>query len=155
MTLSNSYHHSWCINDISRSSWSTIIYRWCESLLYWSITSFIKYDAKSISPNIRVSLRVVRISRICFIGYILPEKRSLIFMFRILKIRQKLTLVTILSETIGKEGLILRIYRITIVEITSNRRVSISLPTEILITKSTGESSSSQESIHAITFCES
>lgn len=58
-------------------------------------------------------------------------------MFRILKIRQKLTLVTILSETIGKEGLILRIYRITIVEITSNRRVSISLPTEILITEST------------------
>ena len=71
MTLPNSYHHSWCINNISRSSWSAIIiYWWCESLLYRSITPLIEYDTKSIAPNIGISFGIITRSSIYWISYI-------------------------------------------------------------------------------------
>ena len=123
-------------------------------MLYWSITPLIEYDTKSIAPNIGISFGIITRSSIYWISYI-PEKRCTILIFRIFKIGEKLTPVTILSETIGKECLILRIYRITIVEATRNRGISISQPTEILITDSARECSPSKQRIDSTVSCES
>ena len=123
-------------------------------MLYWSITPLIEYDTKSIAPNIGISFGIITRSSIYWISYI-PEKRCTILIFRIFKIGEKLTPVTILSETIGEECLILRIYRITIVEVTRNRGISISLPTKILITDSARECSPSKQSINSTVSCES